>query len=393
MKKFFIFAVLLCGAICFSACNSDAKQEEKKEGKKFAPKEKQSSMTQEERTAAIAERKASLVVNVDSIMMLDGVKFSVLPPTVNAETPQQASEMLVTRLISIAAQNGIGGLPTNPVLGLVTRVERTESSLTGTAPQKAVVKYEVTTYCGNFISNEIYASATTALTGVGNTVEQAAIQAFRQLQNTPQLKDMMKKASENAIKWYDNKGNIERIVNEALSEKNYPLAMALLSSVPSQSSSFDYAIKRDSVVSGLYFESKADDLYASMKAAIVAAQSEYSPEPGAYFQLIPQTAKVYAEALKDFNQYKADVEADRRDKIARERAVEDRDAAYAHQLAMEELAVEKIKAPFESAATIAQINANARVEAAKASNTGGFLGLGKFWDHTANFTNKLFFKE
>lgn len=392
MKFTYILATVLAAAAVMTSCGSDGGEK----GKKFAPAEKQSSMTDTERAEAIDRKRASLNVNMDSILNFSGVKFSVMPPATGDGVSQAASERLATRIINIAARNGIGGLSVNPVLGLVTRADRVESSVTSTAPQKTVVKYDLTMYCGNFVTNDIYGSATVSLTGVGTDLENATLQAFSELKDTPALKELFRKAAESAMAWYNTESNISMIVNQAVSEQNYALAMAVLSSVPAQASTHEYAAIRNAEVSDLFFQSKADELYSNMKTAIAASNGEYNPAAGAYYSLIPHNAKIWPEADKDFSEYCKTVDSDRRDAIARARAVEDRDAMNVQLLEMEKLQVEKIKAPFEAQATIAQINADARVAVAQANaegkqnaNTGGFLGLGKLWDHGANFINRL----
>ena len=392
MKFTYILATLLATAI-ITSCGSDGGQK----GTKFAPAEKQSSMTEAERADAIAQKRAALNVNIDSILNLTGVKFSVMPPATGDGISQAASERLATRIINIAARNGIGGLAVNPVLGVVSKADRVESSVTNTTPQKTVVKYELALYCGNFVSNDIYGSATVSLTGVGPDLETATLQAFSELKDTPALKELFRKAAESAMAWYNNESSISMIVDQAVSEQNYALAMALLSSVPAQSSTHEYAARRNAEVSNLFFQAKADELYSNMKAAIAASNGEYNPATGAYYSLIPHNARIWPEADKDFNEYCKTVDSDRRDAIARMHETEDRDAMNAQLLAMEKLQVEKIKAPFEARATIAQINADARVAVAQAdaegkknANTGGFLGLGKLWDNSFNLINRIF---
>lgn len=392
MKFTYILATLLATAI-ITSCGSDGGQK----GTKFAPAEKQSSMTETERADAIAQKRAALNVNIDSVLNLTGVKFSVMPPATGNGISQAASERLATRIINISARNGIGGLAVNPVLGVVSKADRVESSVTNTTPQKSVVKYELTLYCGNFVSNDIYGSATVSLTGVGSDLETATLQAFSELKDTPALKELFRKAAESAMAWYNNESNISMIVDQAVSEQNYALAMALLSSVPAQSSTHEYAAGRNAEVSNLFFQAKADELYSNMKAAIAASNGEYNPAAGAYYSLIPHNARIWPEADKDFNEYCKTLNSDRRDAIARMHATEDRDAMNAQLLEMEKLQVEKIKAPLEACATIAQINADARVAVAQANaegkknaNTGGFLSLGKLWDNGFNFMNRLF---
>ncbi len=395
MKR--IAIIMSAAALMLSACGGSGEQTEKK-GTAFAPKEKESTLSDSDRAAAIAAKKESLAgLNVDSMLMMDGVNFSVLPPEVNDNLPMRAVETLSARIMAIAGQNGVGGLCTNPVLGLISKVDCTERGMTSTAPQKAIAKYEVTFYCGNFITNDIYASATATVSGVAADFDQAAAHAFRELKNTPELKTMFRTASENALKWYNVQGNIENVVNKAVADQNYALAMAFLSSVPAQATAtFEYATKRNAEVSDMFFQSKADELLGQMKAAIAASQGEYNPEAGAYYSLIPHNSKAYAEAEKAFAEYCKATEANRKDAIDRARAVEDRDALNAQLLAMEQLQVEKVKAPFEAQATIEQIKADARVGVAQANaegkknaNTGGFLGMGKLWDGAFGIANRI----
>ena len=381
-------------AMTLTACGGNGNNEST--GTKFAPMEKQSSLSESERSAAIAEKKASLAFSVDSILNYNGVKFSVMPPATGDGVTAAAAERLTTKIIAIAARNGIGGLAVNPVLGLVTKVDRTESALTATAPQKTIARYELTFYCGNFVSNDIYASASVTVTGVGADLDAATLQAFGELKDTPAIAEMLRTASARAMEWYNDEANISVLVDQAVAEQNYALAMALLASVPAHATTHEYAAKRNAEVSDMFFQSKADELFSNMTAAIAASEGIYNPAVGAYYCLIPHNSKIWPEADKAFAEYCKTVDSDRRDALARARSVEDRDARDAQLLAMERLEVEKIKAPYEAQAAIAQIEADARVGVAQANaegkknaNTGGFLGLGKLWDGGFGLANRL----
>ena len=383
MKKTYIY-IIGVAAMMLTACGGNG---DKKKG--FNPQDRTStSMSIEDRDAAIEAKRNSLAqeINIDSILSNHGVTFSVLPPAINTNLPQAASDKLGTRMIQIATQNGIGGLCKNPVLAMVSRVDCVQRELTGSAPQKAIVKYEVTMYCGNFITNDIYASSSQTITGVGSNFEDASSKAMNELKNTADMQKMLSTASERAINWYSSTENVKKIVDEAVGNRNYALAMALLSSVPSQASAtYAYAEKRNKEVSDLFFEEKAAELLGELEGAIAAAGEEYVPGLGAYLKVIPVRSSSYARAKKvydDYLKHVADVCSDKRMK--------------AHELAMEKLQVEKIKAPYEAQATIERIKADARVDVAKANaegkknaNTGGFLGLGKLWDGGFGLANRV----
>lgn len=131
MKKIVTYAILFFVALSFAACGN--KQEDKKG--KFNPIARASQLSLEEREAAIeAKRQSLLPVDIDSLMVSHGVKFSIMPPAVSENVPLSASDKLTNKMIQIAAKNGIGGLCTNPVLAMVSKVDCIDRSVTGTAP-------------------------------------------------------------------------------------------------------------------------------------------------------------------------------------------------------------------------------------------------------------------
>jgi hypothetical protein len=397
MKKSKTLATIVTVMVVLSSCGGNSNRTES-QGVTFNPTERTSSLTDAEREEAIAAKRAALAeLNIDSILAIDGVKFSVLSPSINDNVSQGVSDKLTSKIIGIAGQCGVGGLCVNPVLGLVTRVECVERNLTGTVPQKAIIKYELTLYCGNFITNEIYASTTVTISGVGGSFESAAQHSVNELTCKPNIRNMFKTASENAIKWYSNESNLKRFVDKAVAEQNYGLAMALLSSVPSKATTSDYATKRNAEISEIYFQSKADELLAQMEDAIAGANGHYDPMVGAYYQLIPHRSSAFAQADKSFRAYSKLVEDERKAEIARDEAREIREYNAQLQIEMEKLAVEKAKAPYDAQIAIEQIKADAQVGVAEAkaqgranANTGGFLGLGKLWDNSFSFANKVF---
>lgn len=395
--------LLVCGVL--TACGPSSKKNA--EGTVFSPSQRESSLSDSARKQAIMEKRASLAASTDSIFMMQGVKFSVLPPAIVNGVDAAASELLASRLINIAATNGIGGLPVNPVLGLVTRVERTESSMTTTAPQQTAVRYSLTFYCGNFISNEIYASASVSVSGVGTDLDAATLNAFGEVKETPQMKEMFRVANEMAMKWYDTPSNVSMAVDQAVATRDYALAMAILSSVPSQSTSRAYAEKKNAEICELFFQSKADELYGRMMAAIASSDGGYNPEAGAMFALIPHNSKIWEKADKAFTDYCRAIESNRREAIAAAKAEKDRQDQTALLLELERIQIEKAKAPYEMQATLSHVNTESQLQLAKLNadtqvavaheqalgrkyaNTGGFFGLGRLWDGAFGIANRL----
>lgn len=349
----YTYLYIMATAIVLLSCGGSSNND-KSTGTKFAAQERTSSLSDDEREDAIAQKHNELVqeINIDSMLYSHGVKFSVLPPAVDKNLPLAASDKLTTRMLQIASQNGIGGLCTNPVLAMVSEVNCVQRELTGTAPQKAIVKYEVTMYCGNLITNDVYASATQTITGVGATFDDAASKAMNELKNTNDLQKMLQTASERALKWYASTANVKNLVDKAVGEQNYALALAMLSSVPEKAeATYAYASKCNAEVSTLMFQEKAAELLADLEGAIAMAGDENVPEIGAYLKAIPQSSSSYATAQKLYDDYQKRVKAVADDKREKE-----------HKQALAQMELEKIKAPYEAQATIERIKEDASMQ-------------------------------
>lgn len=390
MKNILVLS-LLGAASLLASCGGKGK------GVKFNP-----DMTESSQMGVPEEKSHLLALSPDSMIAFDGLKFSVLPPTLSSDIPVGAAERLTSRLITIAGSNGVGGLCVNPVLGIASKVDCMERGVTGTAPQKTIAKYEIIIYCGNFVSNEIYSSSSVSVTGVGSSFESAALNAMNQIKQSREIEEMFRDATQKAMEWYNAPGNIDRFVDNALANQNYALAMAILESVPINVNVaiYENALRRNREVSDAFFQSKASQLFSSMQAAIAASNGTYNPEAGAYFCLIPSNSNVYPEARRLFETYAEKIDVERKDNIKHDWGVADTEAAYAQQIALATLdneryketldfEIQKIKAPYEAQATIAQIEADGKVAAAKASNTGGFLGLGHLWQGGFEIINRV----
>lgn len=376
-------ALLACGG-------NSSQKEEKVAGVKFAPREKQSSLTDAERQERIAQKVQSLAqFSPDSLIQMRGVKFSILPPSASKDLPLEASDKLCNSLIQIAAANGISGLCTNPVLALVSRVNRSESAMTNNISQKAVVKYEVTLYCGNTITGDIYASCTQALTGVGANFDIAAGKAFDEFENTNQINTMFATASERAIEWYSVQANVENLVTKAVAEENYPLAMALLNSVPEQAAeTYAYAQEYYPQVVGLLFEEQSAKLFADLKDLVAKGDTAYLSDAGVILKMISPRSAVYPEALKVYDSYVSRVHSFEEQKRAQirenemyAREKESHERKLAHELALAEVELRKVVAPIEAKAAIEEMKINASAKKSTAwsealSSSAASIGYG-----------------
>ena len=373
MKK--LFLMITVAAMMFSCGNSTNNTAKNSTQKKFNPQQKTSKLSDSEKEAAISKKRSSLAaITIDEAVKMQGVKFSILPPAANEELSLNASDKLCNKMIQIAAQNGISGLCTNPVLAMVAQVNRTESGMTNTIPQRAVVKYEITYYCGNMITNDIYASCKQSVTGVGPNFDEAAEKALDEVENNKQMSDMFSKASERAIDWYSATNSVKSLVEEYIAERNYALALALLNSVPIQAdSTYAYASQRSATVTHMLFEENATELLVEMQSMIAQNDTCYNPEVGAIFKLISPRTIAYGEAKGCFNQYVLRTQSygENKRKLENDIAAERRKMEYEaatisrnqnHELMLAELEVRKITAPIEAKAAVEKMKIEASVK-------------------------------
>lgn len=312
MKIQYLLGIALLGASMISCGGGNNSQTgESAQGVKFSPKEKESKMTDEERKAAIAERKAALQVNIESMMNSTGVKMTVLPPTPNGDITEAVSEQIGAKMLSIIAANGIGGVNNVPDFALAATMSETGRQTTGTAPQKFVVKYELNYQVMNMLDGTVYASSPESITGVGNSFEEATSNAVSEIKSTPALQSMLQTGSERIISWFnDNLPAFKNQVSAAVNENNYALALAYLNSVPSQATAaFDYAVKEQPKVLESYKKHNAATNFSALKGAIASGEqaTELNQDVYNYLAMIPEGTPEYAQAQKLVDTYQTNV--------------------------------------------------------------------------------------
>lgn len=331
------------GVLLLSSCGGkDSK------GKAFNPQQKESTMTESEREAAIAEKRNSLAVGDTALIFGDCVKLTIMKPKPDGKVTKAVSDLVKQRMLDMVTSNGIGGIGGDPAMVFACGISNVSKKLTGSAPQKTQVTLDVQYYVANVASGTVFGSLSEQVTGVGNNEEQAYRNACNELKNNAKIQQMLRNANENIIEYYNKNANSIRAEVEALIAKNdYERAYGLLRGVPGQCTTlFEFAAKRLQEISQKILERDAATNLAFMKSAIAANDSAYSEVVGDIMALIPVNTPQYAEAKSAFNKYMSDldIKADRRAKIEAEKSdAEHRrkmemltlDAKIAHQEAVD----------------------------------------------------------
>ena len=151
---------------------------------------------------------------------------------------------------------------------------------------------------------------------------------------------------------------IKNQIQKAEGEGNYDLALALLNSIPEQSTSYSYvAEKQDALLKGMLHK-RAADMLAEMESVLASSGDDFNPAVGAYFSLIPtdcpehKTAQnLYAEYEKKCHARRAALEAkaERDEQAARE--LEKLKMQYDHEEELADIEASKIRAQYESKAS------------------------------------------
>ena len=321
VNRIFLAFVLPCLILC--ACNQP------QQGKVYQPRQKQSTITDEQRKAAIAQKKAEMKGLLDSASYQNAVKLTIWVPKVTETFPQGAAETLAARMLQITSQNGIAGYGGNPSFVLAAEVTPFEQGVTATAPAKTYIRYKVNFFVANVTSGEIFGASQQDVMGVGDSETMAMLNAMQSVASDDGLQNMLKQSSQKIVNWYEShKSTVIGQINNYVRIGNYAKAYAMLISIPEEAKTcFEYAQKHLDEVHNLYLNQLSNEYYQRLLSAM---------EENEYIQRIQSIA----------------------------------DAQRAHEMYMEEeqLAIEKIRAESElkaQEALIAQSEADVRMEQAR----------------------------
>lgn len=335
------------------------------DGVHFNPKERTSSYSSTERAEAIRRKQAELGdMRVETLVAPHTIRMSVLPPAVAGDIDQAVSEKAAIKLLQMASHSGISCANGSSPIAIAASFEARDRALTGSAPQKAIVKYGVTYQVLNIHTGDVYGTLTTEISGVGQTFNNAAHNAVAQMQNTSQLQQMIADSEKRILDWYDqNPGVIKAKINTAMGQENFALALALIESVPEQAQKCYAQVHQmeGGVFTKMQQQLAAQELVA-LKDAIAAANGEYSPDVAAHLALLPTGSKEASAGQKAYDQYIKQIGDERMAKISAD-----------ERTRMEQLEVQKLKMQYEYAGT----EQAASQSAGASKDTGGFFSKAK----------------
>lgn len=362
MKKSLIVVAFL--SLVLVSCGNNTKQSQ---GTTFAPQERTSSLSEAEREQALAEKRA--IVDVETLVSPHSVRMTILPPALTEDITESVCESIIMQMLRIASANGIAGINGSSPIAFAASLNPIERKVTGSVPQKMLIKYDLTYYVLNTQTWDVYASVATEIVGVGDSFEQAARAATSEMKDSQKIQTMITQAEERIVSWFEaNRAALEKQVNLACGNKEYAYALALLHSVPETATScYKWASeKQEQVLAQLKAQVSHEELTA-MKDAIAAAQSEYSPTVAAHLAMLPVGSPEAKEGERLYDNYMAQIDKERLRKI---------DAEERRRLEELELQKLQMKYEYEAAAQAAQ-NAPANSNGGSSSSSSGSDFAGK----------------
>ena len=373
MKKSFIVVVLL--SLVFVSCgNNKTKQSQ---GTVFAPQERTSSLSEAEREQALAEKRAT--VDVKTLVSPHSVRMTILPPALTEDITESVCEYAIMQMLRIASANGIAGINGSSPIAFAASLNPIDRKVTGSAPQKMLIKYDLTYYVLNTQTWDVYASVATEIVGVGDSFEQAARTAIAEMKDSPKIQTMITQAEERIVSWFEaNRSVLEKQVNLACENKEYAYALALLHSIPEAAiSCHEWSSRKQEQVLAQLKAQMAHEELTALKDAIAAAQSEYSPAVAAHLAMLPVGSPMAKEGERLYDNYMAQIDKERLRKIDAE-----------ERRRQEELELQKLQMKYEyEAAMQAAKSESVRSECRRSGSSSGsdFAGKAKsfFWGASA----------
>lgn len=368
-----LIAICLAGGLVLSSCGGSTESG----AKKFAPQDRTTStLSDDEREAAIKAKKAELSVDVYAMMNGNDVKLSVLPPAPAGDITEDLSERIAVKMLQAIAANGIGGVNTVPGFALAASIAPGERKVTSTAPQKMVTTYTLSYKVMNMVTGDVYAASEEEITGVGGSFEAATRNAVNSIKNTPAMKKMLAEGSEKIITWFnENLATFKSQVDAAYGREDYALALSLIESVPQKATeAFEYAQSRHEDILNKFQTKVAAEELTAMKQAMASSPGELSAEVYAHMQMLPKNSPEFKEAQKMLAGYEEGVFKAQAEKEQREIAKAEADAARAHETELATIEAERLKVKYQAKASEQAMRQHMREQDDKNRGFWGNLG-------------------
>ena len=264
------------------------------------------------------------------------VPISVYVPEESCDIPVEAQNALNTKLMTAAAQNGMGATSDFTQFCLSYTTTKTGMQVLPGAPTKYRQEIDITLYIVDVMSKKIFNATTFSTHAVGNSETKAYIACFNQLSSSNKnLKSFLVKTNKDIVDYYEGQiDNIIAIAESLAKVYKYEEALFRLSLVPDVCPSYHKVLE---VATGIFQKYIVDEAKRNLAKAraIWNAGLDFAAaaESAEYLALILPEASCYEDAMALSQEIKERVGSD----IQYYRDLESRDADRAHEISMAQI--------------------------------------------------------
>ena len=241
------------------------------------------------------------------------ISLSVLPMKQGDNVPSNISNNLVTRLNQAVTAGGITADPFFNQFFVAGKFNHLYKDVTTTAPAQTVIKTMLTVYIGDVQNQQIYATESFELQGVGTNYDRAYINALSRINaKNEKLKKFLEDGKKKIVEYYDkNISTVTAKADKAASMQKYDEALHYLVAVPECSSG--YATATNQLVT--VYKKKIDYdgkiyLQKAQSAWNVNPTAEGAAEAAVWLNLIDPQSASYLAAVKLGDEIRKTVKSD-----------------------------------------------------------------------------------
>ncbi len=241
------------------------------------------------------------------------IHLMVTPVEQGEEVTEGFNDMLMTRLEQVISQTGVVADPNFSQFFITGKLTHFYKETLPGPPMQTVMHSTLTLYVGDAINQQIYATESFEVRGVGNSLERALLNATKQLNGKNQkVESLIEKGKKKIINYYDkNYQTILRKAERAAAQNEYSEALYYVSSIPECCNGYDEAY---SMMKQLFTEK----LTREGKQLLQLAQAIYYADPSpkgaaramAYLAMIDPSSPVQSEATKLAQEIKKNTKSD-----------------------------------------------------------------------------------
>jgi hypothetical protein len=158
-----------------------------------------------------------------------------------AAVPQEARQILETKLGQMVTKNGISDVSYNSRFIITPNVAVMSKDVIGSAPPKIALNLDITLYIGDGVNGTLYTSKSFNVKGVGSNETKAYIAAIKNMRtNGDDVQRFVSEGKQKIIDFFNNNCDlIQKEANTLANQNRFEEALGLLVNVPVSSSCYD----------------------------------------------------------------------------------------------------------------------------------------------------------